>query len=322
MITLGKRGDLHARRQAAAFIRERDVVTKLFDDLAVRYAKRPGGYTRVLKSRIRVGDAAPLSIVELVDRVTDDKARKPAPEKKAAEKKAAEKKAPRRRPARRRRRRRPPSRRPSPRPRARRRRRAERGRSALMSNRAGTIALALLLAAGALWVVFGARASGRRRWARAIPRPTSRCPRSTAPSSRSRRCAAAWCCSTSGPPGASPARTRCRRCSASTRTLAGPDFELLAVSVDEGDAEVRAFRDRLRLRVPDPARPREARRRRVPDLPLPGELADRPRRHRRRPLHRPARVGRAHLRGAHPQADRPPVKPARESPDGADRGAQ
>ncbi len=68
MITLGKRGDLHARRQAAAFIRERDVVTKLFDDLAKRYAKRPGGYTRVLKSRIRVGDAAPLSIVELVDR--------------------------------------------------------------------------------------------------------------------------------------------------------------------------------------------------------------------------------------------------------------
>ena len=94
MITLGKRGDLHARRQAAAFIRERDVVTKLFDDLAVRYAKRPGGYTRVLKSRIRVGDAAPLSIVELVDRVTDDTAKKAAPEKKAAEKKApAEKKA-------------------------------------------------------------------------------------------------------------------------------------------------------------------------------------------------------------------------------------
>ena len=88
MITLGKRGDLHARRQAAAFIRERDVVTKLFDDLAVRYAKRPGGYTRVLKSRIRVGDAAPLSIVELVDRVTDDKAKKPVPEKKAAKPKA------------------------------------------------------------------------------------------------------------------------------------------------------------------------------------------------------------------------------------------
>jgi len=95
MITLGKRGDLHARRQAAAFIRERDVVTKLFDDLAPRYAKRSGGYTRVLKSRIRVGDAAPLSIVELVDRATEEKAKEPAPEekKKAAEKKAPEKKA-------------------------------------------------------------------------------------------------------------------------------------------------------------------------------------------------------------------------------------
>jgi large subunit ribosomal protein L17 len=98
MITLGKRGDLHARRQAASFIRERDVVTKLFDDLAKRYAKRPGGYTRVLKSRIRVGDAAPLSIVELVDRATETKAPEPKPEKKAEkkapEKKASEKKAP------------------------------------------------------------------------------------------------------------------------------------------------------------------------------------------------------------------------------------
>jgi large subunit ribosomal protein L17 len=74
MITLGKRGDLHARRQAAAFIRERSVVSKLFDDLAKRYAARPGGYTRVLKSRIRVGDAAPLSIVELVDRAAEAKA--------------------------------------------------------------------------------------------------------------------------------------------------------------------------------------------------------------------------------------------------------
>jgi len=94
MITLGKRGDLHARRQAASFIRERDVVTKLFDDLAKRFASRPGGYTRVLKSRIRVGDAAPLSIVELVDRGTETKAPEPKPEKKATEKKARQKKAP------------------------------------------------------------------------------------------------------------------------------------------------------------------------------------------------------------------------------------
>jgi large subunit ribosomal protein L17 len=94
MITLGKRGDLHARRQAASFIRERDVVTKLFDDLATRYAKRPGGYTRVLKSRIRVGDAAPLSIVELVDRPAPGKAPEPKPEKKAPEKKVRAKKTP------------------------------------------------------------------------------------------------------------------------------------------------------------------------------------------------------------------------------------
>jgi large subunit ribosomal protein L17 len=92
MITLGKRGDLHARRQAASVIRGHAVVSKLFGELAERYEKRPGGYTRVLKSRIRVGDAAPLSIVELVDRKPAGPA--PAPEKKATEKKAPEKKAP------------------------------------------------------------------------------------------------------------------------------------------------------------------------------------------------------------------------------------
>jgi large subunit ribosomal protein L17 len=68
MITLGKRGTLHARRRALAVIRDRDVTAKVFDDLAARYATRPGGYTRVLKVRQRVGDAAPMSIVELVDR--------------------------------------------------------------------------------------------------------------------------------------------------------------------------------------------------------------------------------------------------------------
>ena len=68
MITLGKRGDLHARRQALAVIKDKAVTAKVFDELAPRYAERNGGYTRVLKSRVRVGDAAPLSIVELVDR--------------------------------------------------------------------------------------------------------------------------------------------------------------------------------------------------------------------------------------------------------------
>ena len=67
MITLGKRGDLHARRQALRVIRSREVAAKVFDDLAERFRERPGGYTRVLKLRIRPGDAAALSLVELVD---------------------------------------------------------------------------------------------------------------------------------------------------------------------------------------------------------------------------------------------------------------
>jgi large subunit ribosomal protein L17 len=67
MITLGKRGTLHARRRALRTIRSRDVTAKVFDSLAERYRERPGGYTRVLKLRRRPGDAAPLSIIELVD---------------------------------------------------------------------------------------------------------------------------------------------------------------------------------------------------------------------------------------------------------------
>lgn len=67
MITLGKRGDLHARRQALAFIRSDEVTAKLFDELADRYRERPGGYTRVIKIGHRAGDAAPQAIVELVD---------------------------------------------------------------------------------------------------------------------------------------------------------------------------------------------------------------------------------------------------------------
>jgi len=73
MITLGKRGDLHARRQALSVIRSRDVTAKLFSELAERYKDRPGGYTRVVKLGGRVGDAAAVSIVELVDsEVSDD----------------------------------------------------------------------------------------------------------------------------------------------------------------------------------------------------------------------------------------------------------
>lgn len=68
MITLGKRGTLHARRQALSFIRSADVVKKLFDDVAVRFKERPGGYTRIVKLGVRKGDAAPMSLIELVDR--------------------------------------------------------------------------------------------------------------------------------------------------------------------------------------------------------------------------------------------------------------
>jgi large subunit ribosomal protein L17 len=91
MITLGKRGTLHARRRALSVVRDRDVAAKLFDELAARYATRPGGYTRVLKVRQRVGDAAPMSIVELVDRgvaAAPEKGAKPA-KAKPAEKRAA-----------------------------------------------------------------------------------------------------------------------------------------------------------------------------------------------------------------------------------------
>ena len=68
MITLGKRGDLHARRQALRVIRSRSVTAKVFEDLANRFRDRPGGYTRVMKLGQRPGDAAPVSIIELVDR--------------------------------------------------------------------------------------------------------------------------------------------------------------------------------------------------------------------------------------------------------------
>ena len=67
MITLGKRGDLHARRRALRVIRRREVAAKVFDELAKRYEKREGGYTRVLKTRQRVGDGAAMSGVELGD---------------------------------------------------------------------------------------------------------------------------------------------------------------------------------------------------------------------------------------------------------------
>ena len=70
LITLAKRGDLHARRLAFARIRDVAMVAKLFDTLGSRYAGRPGGYTRVMKAGFRYGDAAPMAVIELVDRDT------------------------------------------------------------------------------------------------------------------------------------------------------------------------------------------------------------------------------------------------------------
>jgi large subunit ribosomal protein L17 len=73
LITLGKRGDLHARRQAIAKMRDVDTVKKLFEVIGPRYKDRNGGYTRVLKAGYRYGDSAPVAVIELVDRDVDAK---------------------------------------------------------------------------------------------------------------------------------------------------------------------------------------------------------------------------------------------------------
>ena len=73
MITLGKRGNLHARRQAVSVLKDRALVGKLFSTLAERYKERSGGYTRVLRAGYRYGDSAPMAIIELVDRDPDAK---------------------------------------------------------------------------------------------------------------------------------------------------------------------------------------------------------------------------------------------------------
>ncbi len=73
MVTLGKKGTVAARRQAMGYLRSEDAVKKLFDTLAGRYEERPGGYTRVLKAGFRYGDAAPMAVIEFVDRDEDAK---------------------------------------------------------------------------------------------------------------------------------------------------------------------------------------------------------------------------------------------------------
>lgn len=79
LITLGKRGDLHARRQALSVLRDTAITAKLFDELAERYKERQGGYTRVLKAGFRHGDMAPMAIIELVDRNPDAKGQDSGP---------------------------------------------------------------------------------------------------------------------------------------------------------------------------------------------------------------------------------------------------
>ncbi|OGW19644.1 MAG: 50S ribosomal protein L17 [Nitrospirae bacterium GWC2_57_13] len=83
MITLGKRGDLHARRQAMSFIQDESVVRGLFDDVAPRFSARNGGYTRIVRTRTRLGDAAPMAVIELVERQKKESAKAPSEKKKS-----------------------------------------------------------------------------------------------------------------------------------------------------------------------------------------------------------------------------------------------
>lgn len=90
LITLGKRGGLHARRQALSQIRDEAVVAKLFGEIAERYTARPGGYCRVLKAGMRYGDAADMAVIELVDRNPGAKGLDSGPKPEVVEEEAAE----------------------------------------------------------------------------------------------------------------------------------------------------------------------------------------------------------------------------------------
>ena len=90
LITLGKRGNLHARRQAIAVLADAGLATKLFDTLAPRYAERHGGYTRVIKAGMRYGDAAPMALIEFVDRDPEAKGLDSGPVQKVEEEESVE----------------------------------------------------------------------------------------------------------------------------------------------------------------------------------------------------------------------------------------
>ena len=96
LVTLGKNDTLSARRQAYSYLLDKAVVHKLFTDIGPRNATRNGGYTRIVRTRVRPGDAAELAIIELVDKAAtkESPAQKAAPKKAAAAKKPAAKKAP------------------------------------------------------------------------------------------------------------------------------------------------------------------------------------------------------------------------------------
>jgi len=94
LVTLGKRGDLLARRQAAAFLANKAAVAQLFSDLSARFKERNGGYTRIMKTGFRIGDNASMAIIELLPEtkapVVEEKVEGEKPKKKRASKKAAE----------------------------------------------------------------------------------------------------------------------------------------------------------------------------------------------------------------------------------------
>ena len=89
LVTLGKKGGLHARRQAIGFLRDPYVADKLFSTLGPRYSKRAGGYLRVLKAGYRFGDAAPMAVIEFVERNADAKGQDSGPSAENAEQQAA-----------------------------------------------------------------------------------------------------------------------------------------------------------------------------------------------------------------------------------------